>query len=155
MASKFIFLVTFLIFSIPACVIDIKHKRIPHWTVRSGVVLLAAIRFFSFGDPLVRIVLEIISGPLIFAGIRVFTKGKLGMGDVKFAALMGIFLSFPMWFAAAGLASVLGTIFAFSGVISGKLNRNSKIPFAPFLTAGSVGAYFLNYSVLENFQVWM
>ncbi|MCK5201790.1 MAG: hypothetical protein KAR21_25730, partial [Spirochaetales bacterium] len=67
-------------------------------------------------------------------------------GDVKFAALMGVFIGFPGWFAAAGLASLLGLIFASAGLISGKLNKSSKIPFAPFLTVGSIGAYFINYN---------
>lgn len=143
-----IFLVTFLIFSIPACVIDIKHKRIPDWTVSSGLALLAALRFFSFGDPLVKIVLDMISGSLIFAGIRVFTKGKLGMGDVKFAAFMAVFIGFPGWFVATGLASLLGLVFAAIGLFLGKINKNTKIPFAPFLTVGSIGAYFVNYDIL-------
>lgn len=143
-----LFLITFLIFSIPASVIDIKQKRIPDWIVFPGTAALLGLRAFSFGDPLVRILLEMISGSLIFIGIHFLTKGKLGMGDVKFAALMGVFLGFPGWFVAAGLASLPGLMFALTGLISGRLNKSSKIPFAPFLTAGSIWAYFINYDFL-------
>jgi len=101
---------------------------------------------------MVRILLEMISGSLIFIGIHLLTNGKLGIGDVKYAALMGVFIGFPGWFVAAGLASILGLIFVLAGLISGKLNKSSKIPFAPFLTAGTIGAYFVNYStLLTNF----
>lgn len=85
---------------------------------------------------------ELLSGALLFMGIRLITGGKLGMGDVKFAALMGVFTGFPGWFIAAGLASLFGLLFAAAGLLTGRLDRNSRIPFAPFLTLGSIGAYF-------------
>ena len=146
-----LFLITFLIFSVSASVIDIRHKRIPDWIVFSGVTVLLALRFFSFEDPPGRLVLEMLLGPMIFLGIRLLTKGKLGMGDVKFAALMAVFVGFPGWFIAAGLASLLGLIFALPGIVFGSLNESSRIPFAPFLTVGSIGAYFVNCSILLTF----
>ena len=149
--ESILFFAVFLIFSIPACVIDIEQKRIPDWIVFPGAAVLVGLRAFSLGDPLVRIVLEMILGPWIFVGIRLLTKGKLGMGDVKFAALMAVFVGFPGWFIAAGLASLLGLIFALTGLIFGSLNKSSKIPFAPFLTVGSIGAYFVNYNILLKF----
>ena len=150
-----IFPAVFIFFSVTASVVDIKQKRIPDWIVFPGAAVILGLRVFGFGDPVMRIFLEMIAGALILFGIRFFTKGKLGMGDVKFAAFMGVFVGFPRWFVAAGLASLLGLIFAFAGIISGKLDRNSKIPFAPFLTVGSIGAYIVNYDILLKFQVWM
>lgn len=137
-----IFFILFISFSLPACVTDIKHRLIPDWSVFPGIVVLFGLRVFSLGDPAIKILLEMIAGSLFFFGIRLFTKGKLGMGDVKFAALMGVFIGFPGWFIAAGLASLFGLLFAAAGMLSGRLDRNSRIPFAPFLTLGSIGAYF-------------
>ncbi len=148
--GSIVFLATFIIFSVPASIIDIKQKRIPDWIVFPGIAVLLGLRAFSFGDPVIKILLEMIAGFLILFGIRLFTKGKLGMGDVKFAALMGIFIGFPGWFVATGLASLLGLIFAVLGLFSGRINKNTKIPFAPFLTVGSIGAYFVNYDILLN-----
>ncbi len=146
--GNIVFLTAFIMFSIPASVIDIKQKRIPDWIVFPGIAVLLGLRAFSFGDPAMKIVLEMIAGSLIFFGIRFLTNGKLGMGDVKFAALMGVFIGFPGWFIATGLASVLGLIFALMGLLFKKLNKSSKIPFAPFLTVGSIGAYFVDYNIL-------
>ena len=146
-----LFIITFLIFSIPASVVDIKNKRIPDWTVLSGITVLSALRFCCFGDSAGRLVLELLSGAVIFFGIRLLTKGKLGMGDVKFAALMGVFTGFPRWFAAAGFASILGLLFALIGILFGRIDKNTKIPFAPFLTVGSIGAYFVNYNILLTY----
>ncbi len=139
-----IFFIIFLFFAGSACVTDIKHRRIPDWSVFTGIAVLSALRLFMFHDAPLIIAAEVSAGPLIFMGIRLLTKGKLGMGDVKFAALMGVFTGFPGWFTAAAFASFSGLLFALSGIAAGKLNRNSKIPFAPFLTAGSIFASFIN-----------
>lgn len=146
-----IFTAAFIIFSVPASVIDIKQKRIPDWIVFPGVIVLLCFRVFGFENSALLILSDIILGSLIFFGIRFLTKGKLGMGDVKFAALMGVFIGFPGWFVATGLASLLGLAFAVTGLFFGKINKDTKIPFAPFLTVGSIGAYFINYDILLNF----
>lgn len=144
--NRILFTVAFLIFSIPACIVDIRQKRIPDRIVFSGLAVLFVIRFFVFGDSAGSISLEMLTGSLIFVVIRLLTKGKLGMGDVKFAAFMAVFTGFPGWFIAVGSASVFGLFFAITGLISGRLNKSSKIPFAPFLTVGSIGAYYLNFN---------
>lgn len=151
---EIIMLTVFILFSFSASVIDIKHKRIPNSIVFSGVAVLFLFRFCSYSDSIIRIFVDMISGFLILFVIRFFTKGKLGMGDVKFAVLMGVFLGFPKWFIAAGLASFLGLLFTVIGLFFGKVNRDTKIPFAPFLTVGSSIAYFINYSILFESLVW-
>jgi len=137
-----IFFILFISFSVPACVTDIKHRLIPDWSVFPGIIVLFTLRLFMLHDAPLLIAAELLSGALLFMGIHRITGGKLGMGDVKFAALMGVFIGFPRWFIAAGLASLFGLLFAAAGMLSGRLDRNSRIPFAPFLTLGSIGAYF-------------
>ncbi len=153
--ENILFLGVFIVFSIPACLVDIKRKRIPNWTVFRGAALIFVMRLFIFGDSPGRVVLEMLTGFSIFLLIRLLTGGNLGMGDVKFAVFMAVFAGFPGWFIATGLASVLGLGFALTGLISGKLNKNSKVPFAPFLTVGSIGAYLLNCYILSDFKVWI
>lgn len=147
-----ILLISFITFSFPVCVIDIKDKRIPDWSVFPGIIVLSALRFFMFGDSAGEIISDMLTGSLLFIAVRFFTKGNLGLGDVKFAALMGVFNSFPGWFFATATASFFGLIFALTGIFSGKLNRSSKIPFAPFLTAGSIITFFLNLTLLPKIK---
>jgi prepilin signal peptidase PulO-like enzyme (type II secretory pathway) len=33
-------------------------------------------------------------------------------------------------------------------LFSGRIKKNTRIPFAPFLTVGSIGAYFIDYNIL-------
>ncbi len=143
-------LLFFIVFSLPVCVTDIKYRRIPDWCVISGTAVLFALRLFLFKEPSARLLLYIIPGPLLLMAVRLITKGKLGIGDVKFAAFMGIFNGFPGWFVALGFASLSGLLFALAGLGTGKLNRRSRIPFAPFLTAGSIGAWFAGPFLLQK-----
>ncbi len=132
----------FIFFSIPVCITDIRSRRIPLWCVYSGTGVLFLTSFFLFPSQAGNLLLGMLSGPVVFMAVRLFTKGKLGMGDVTFAAFTGVFNGFPGWFIATGLASLFGLLFAAAGMLAGRLDRNSRIPFAPFLTLGSVGAYF-------------
>lgn len=150
--GSFLFLILFLLFSLPASVIDIRQKRIPNWIVLPGIFALFLLRIIIFEDPFQRVLFDMILGFLILFGIRFLTKGKLGMGDVKFAALMAVFIGFPGWFVASGIASALGLLFALLGLTLGRVNKNTQIPFAPFLTAGSIAAYFVDYSDLLTFK---
>ncbi len=145
-----IYFFPFIIFSGVACVTDIRYRRIPDWIVLSAVITLSVFRIFLSDDSEGRILPDILAGPVIFMAVRLFTKGKLGMGDVKFSALMGVFNGFPEWFFATAIASFLGLLFAVAGLITGKLNKKSRIPFAPFLTAGSMGAWFAGPFLLQK-----
>ena len=141
---SFAVLITFLVFSVPVCVFDIRYKRIPNWIVFAGIIFLFAVRFFYFQNSPLRMLIDILSGGLIFYVIRLFTKGKLGMGDVKLAAFIALFTGFPLFFAAVAIASLTGLIFALTGMALGRINKTTKIPFAPFLTAGSIIVSIIN-----------
>jgi len=146
--KSLVFPLVFLIFSIPASVIDIKHKRIPNRIVLPGIFILAWLRIFIFGDPLSILAVKIIAGPVLFIIVYLLTDGKLGMGDIKYSALMGIFIGLPGLFVAIGLSSIMGLIFAVIGLFSGRINAKTKIPFAPFLTLGSFLTFFIFYTII-------
>jgi len=142
--SSLAVLIIFLVFSIPVCIFDIKYKRIPNWIVFTGTVFLFAVRFFYFKDSPVSMLINMLSGGLMFYTNRFITKGKHGMGDVKFAALIALFTGFPLFFAAVAFSSITGLIFALAGLSVGRINKTTKIPFAPFLTAGSIIVSIIN-----------
>ena len=141
--ESLVLLAIFLLVAIPVSVFDIRTRRIPNWIVFTGIVFLFALRFLYFKDSPVSLFINILTGGLIFYSVRLFTKGKLGMGDVKFAAFIALFAGFPLFFAAVGVASLAGLAFALAGMAMGKIKKTTKIPFAPFLTAGSIVIYIL------------
>jgi prepilin signal peptidase PulO-like enzyme (type II secretory pathway) len=69
-------------------------------------------------------------------------KGGMGFGDVKYAAVLGYALGFFYAVFACLMAAVLGLLFFLlrysrSG-FSEKIRRTARIPFAPFLSAGTL-----------------
>lgn len=60
-----------------------------------------------------------------------------GWGDVKLAAPLGLSLGWAaLW--ALYLAVVLAAIVAVAGLLTGRLSRRSRIPFAPFMLGGAL-----------------
>ena len=80
---------------------------------------------------------------LLFAGISVITKGALGMGDCLVLLALGTVMDMGDFFLM-----LLGAVFS-SAVYAGillvilKKNRNTEIPFVPFLLMGYLGGVIL------------
>jgi leader peptidase (prepilin peptidase)/N-methyltransferase len=69
----------------------------------------------------------------IFLLIALISRGGMGWGDVKLAALIGLATGFPLVFVAIIMAAILGGIVAVALVIAKRRKRRETIPFGPFL----------------------
>ena len=69
----------------------------------------------------------------IFLLIALVSRGGMGWGDVKLAALIGLATGFPLVFFAIIMGAILGGIVAVALVIAKKRKRRQTIPFGPFL----------------------
>jgi prepilin signal peptidase PulO-like enzyme (type II secretory pathway) len=133
----------FLLFSLPASWIDIRSYRIPDALVFPCFMLICG--FYLLIDPGVFLnhLGTALMSALFFLLIRRICGG-IGLGDVKFAALIGLCCGLP-WtciaFLAAALTGILGILIR-DRTGSGNLHR--PIPFAPFLSAGTIAAYFFS-----------
>jgi leader peptidase (prepilin peptidase)/N-methyltransferase len=96
---------------------------------------------------------QLIAGVAAAAFLLVFVLAYprgMGMGDVKLAGVLGLFLGASV--AVAIMAGVLlGTIvgagvMARLGVAEG---RKTKLPFGPFLAAGGLIALFAGHAILH------
>lgn len=80
---------------------------------------------------------------LVMFLLAIVARGGLGFGDVKLAALIGVFTGFLSWDAVV-VAAVVG--FLMGGVVSLVLvvfrirSRKDAIPFGPFMTVAAVVA---------------
>lgn len=75
--------------------------------------------------------------------IRQFTKGGIGVGDVKLLMAMGFFGGIYMAFSTLLLALVSCSVTAAVLVFSRKLTWKDHVPFGPFLWFGYVGMILL------------
>jgi leader peptidase (prepilin peptidase)/N-methyltransferase len=135
---------------VAVALIDLDHRIIPNRITVPAAAL--AILIGLIADP-ARVPEQLIAGAaaggflLIFA--LVYPAG-MGMGDVKLAAVMGLFLgrSVAVALAAGVLAGALGGMFVIArvGVARG---RKTAVPFGPFLALGGLVAIFAGPAVVH------
>jgi prepilin signal peptidase PulO-like enzyme (type II secretory pathway) len=76
----------------------------------------------------------------------------MGLGDVKFAFLMGLILGFPSIIIAFYLSFLTGAAFSLILVIVGKKKMKATIPFGPFLVTATVVSLFYGQSLWRLFK---
>jgi leader peptidase (prepilin peptidase)/N-methyltransferase len=67
----------------------------------------------------------------------------MGMGDVKLAGLIGLFVGYLSWgrvFSAFFVAFLAGAIVGIALMIAGRAGRKTAIPFGPFMAIGAIVA---------------
>ena len=128
---------------VPITLIDLDHRIIPNRLTLAGA--LAAPAVVAATDPSALpehlIAGTAAGGFLLVAALA--RPGGMGMGDVKLAAVLGLFLgraAAPALLIALLAGSIVGAaIIARKGAVEG---RKTAIPFGPFLALGGVVAIF-------------
>lgn len=129
--------------------IDIPHRIIPNAITLPGTVVGLALS--TLADPRgwwVYIVSALGASAFLLVTAMVY-PGGMGLGDVKMALLMGAFLGSAViigMFAGFMIGAVLGVALL---ALEGRAARKMKIPFGPFLAAGSVFAWFWGQQALD------
>ena len=77
-------------------------------------------------------------GFILFFVLVIVSRGGMGWGDVKLAALIGMVTGFPLVFVSLIMAAILGGVVAIVLVVSKKRKREQTIPFGPFLALSAV-----------------
>lgn len=132
---------------------DLRYRTIPDQIVYPAIFLTLGYHFFTFSKYHTTVYGNYLLAGLGAAGfflLLVFlTKAKgMGLGDVKLAGLMGLFLGFPKIVVALCLAFLTGALVGGILVLTKKKTFKSQIPFGPFL----VGATFI--SLFWGEKIW-
>src|ERR1700694_562282 len=94
-------------------------------------------------------------GAALFGAIYVVTRGTgLGLGDVKLAACLGIFLGLTNGIAAFAASFVIGTIVALPVLILRKRRQRDVLPFGPFLVLGALIMTFTPALILAPYAAY-
>ena len=75
---------------------------------------------------------------LFFLFLQLLFRGGLGGGDVKLAAVLGLWLGWPLTVFAIFLGSLLGSIIGISLIILKKRKRKDPLPYGPFLVISTL-----------------
>lgn len=128
---------------------DLERRIIPNKVLLVAAVLAVAIA--AAGDPSSlpeRAGAAAAAGGLLFAAALAYPRG-MGLGDVKLAATMGLFLGRDV--APAILVALLAGSLVGLGLIArdGAAARKRAIPFGPFLALGGLVGLFAGEAMIE------
>jgi leader peptidase (prepilin peptidase) / N-methyltransferase len=129
----------FVLLLVPVTVIDIDFRIIPNKLMIAGtVVALAILAVTSPGDIPEHLIAAAAAGGFLLVAAIAYPSG-MGMGDVKLAFVMGLFLGRDVGVAmlvALVAGSLVGVaVMARKGAAEG---RKTAIPFGPFLALGGI-----------------
>lgn len=126
-------------------VIDLEHSLILNKVVYPGIIVAFLLSLYPwpwFSESIVmRVAYAALGGAIgfvIFLLIALVSRGGMGWGDVKLAALIGLATGFPLVFVAIIMAAILGGIVAVALLVAKKRNRREMIPFGPFLALAAM-----------------
>jgi leader peptidase (prepilin peptidase)/N-methyltransferase len=129
---------TFVLLLVPVAFIDLDHRIIPNRLMLAGALLAPVLVLITEpADMVEHLIAAVAAGGFLLAA-AVARPGGMGMGDVKLAGVMGLFLGHDVG-PAMLVALVAGSLVG--GVIiarHGTAGRKTAVPFGPFLALGGV-----------------
>lgn len=140
----------FVLLLVPITLIDLEHHIIPNVLLIIGAVGALVLLLLFDSDSLVEhLIAAAAAFAFFFLAALVYPAG-MGMGDVKLAGVMGLFLGravAPAIFAALIAGTVIGgLIIARYGMAEG---RKKGIPFGPWLAFGSLVGLFVGEDLVD------
>lgn len=150
----------FLVFggaTLAVALIDLDHQLIPNRvlfpSLGVGFVLLAGGALIDDGaGALLRGVLAGATYFVLLLAIGLIARGGFGMGDVKLALLLGLFLGYLGWdilITGALLAVLLGGVASIVLLVFTKKGREAKFAYGPYLVAGAWIAMLWGEALLD------
>ena len=135
---------------VPLTFIDLDHRILPNKiTYPSVVVGVALVAVFETDDLPEHLIAGAAAFLFLFAAAWFYPKG-MGVGDVKLAGVMGLFLGrnvAPALLVAFLLGTLVGlVVMARKGVAQG---RKTAIPFGPFLAAGALVGLYVGDEIVD------
>lgn len=127
--------------------IDLVHHIVPNAITYPGITvgLLLAAAQGRFVDGF----LAAAGAGAFFLLVAIVSRGGMGGGDVKLAAMMGAFLGWPAIVVAMLIAFTSGATVGVLLIASGRRTRKDPIPFGPALAVGGVLALFFALPLVD------
>lgn len=142
--------ITLILLVVPIALIDLEHRIIPNRLTLIGAILALVIgtALDPAGEP-ARLIAGAAAGGFLLLAVLAY-PGGMGMGDVKLAGMMGLFLGSavaPALLIALATGTAVGVaIMARKGT---KAGRKTAVPFGPFLALGAVVAVFVGNPLVD------
>ncbi len=148
--------IALILLVVPIALIDLEYRIIPNKLVALGAVLALAIGLAldPAGEP-ERLLAAVGAGGFFLVAALAY-PGGMGMGDVKLAGVLGLFLGAAV--APAVLIALIAGVSVGAVVVARKGARaggKTAVPFGPFLALGALVCVFIGPQLVavyaENF----
>jgi leader peptidase (prepilin peptidase)/N-methyltransferase len=142
-------LVTLLV---PVSLIDLDHRIIPNVLVGPAALVAVVVALLVDQGSLVeRLIAGAVAGGFLLLAALAYPAG-MGMGDVKLAGVMGLYLGRdvgPAMLVALVAGTAVGAvIIARKGTKEG---RKTAVPFGPFLALGGLAGLFAGEAMVDAY----
>ena len=135
---------------VPITLIDLDHRIIPNTLTLTGAIVAPAILALTAPGAIPEHLIAAAAGGGFFLVAALAYPRGMGMGDVKLAAVLGLFLGRavgPAVFVALIAGTLVGAaVIARKGAQEG---RKTAVPFGPFLALGGVVALFWGDAMVD------
>lgn len=134
--------------------IDLEHQIIPDEVLIPLTVLLLISKtlnsLFIIHNSFLSFLIPAIGAFTFLFLIYIVTKGRgMGFGDVKFAFLMGLVLSWPKIVIAFYFAFLTGALIGVILILGKKAKFGQKVAFGPFLVFSTLVAFLWGERILK------
>lgn len=135
--------------------IDINYKIIPNRIIVTGLLLGFPVIVLQSLGALQSGVTGFLAAGTFMLLVAVVSRGGMGGGDIKLAALMGLYLGVKGVGLALFLAFLAGGVVSMILLATGLKGRKDAIPFGPYLAMGGVLSLLWGSDLVDwYFNLW-
>jgi leader peptidase (prepilin peptidase) / N-methyltransferase len=137
---------------VPITLIDLDHRIIPNRITGPAAIAALVVIAALDRDFLVEAVIAAAAGGGFFLIAAILYPRGMGMGDVKLAGVLGLYLGRAV--APAILIALIGGVLVGAAIIARKgatEGRKTAVPFGPFLAAGGMIAFFVGNELVDAY----
>jgi len=137
---------------VPVVLIDLEHRIIPNRLTGPFALLAVALGLaLDPGGVPEQLIAGLAAGGFFLLAALAHPKG-MGMGDVKLAGVMGLYLGRAVAPAILlGLAAGVLVGMAIIARLGTAAGRKTAVPFGPFLALGAIAAFFVGEPVMDAY----
>lgn len=120
--------------------IDLETLLIPDRITLPGIVVGLLTHLYPSPRGFVSALLGCLGAGMLLYLVALASRGGMGGGDIKLAAMMGAFLGWQLVLVAIFLGVLAGGVTGLFLLLSGLKGRKDPVPFGPFLALGGLAA---------------
>jgi len=136
--------------------IDLDFQIIPDSITLPGILIGLITGSLILPDPFSRwsllgykaSVFGTLTGFVFFYIVALLSRGGMGGGDIKMMAMVGALMGWKSVLLITFLGSLFGSVWGISLMVFKGKGRKTKIPFGPFLAAGTIITLFSGQEIL-------